>query len=143
MADIFHDFPINAPSDKVFLAVSTPGGLESWWTKRTSGEPALGSEYQLWFGPEYDWRAIVSKYVPNVAFELTITKAMEDWMGTLVGFVLNEGEGRTQVRFYHSGWPEASDHFRGSTFCWALYLRLLKRFVEHDEVVEYEGRDNA
>ena len=143
MADIFHDFPVNASSDKVFQAISTAAGLAAWWTKRSSGEPALESEYQLWFGPEYDWRAAVTKCVPDVEFELKLTKAMEDWLGTLVGFLLKESDGTTQVSFYHTGWPEANDHYRGSSFCWALYLRLLKRYIENNEVVAYEDRDKA
>jgi hypothetical protein len=33
-----------------------------------------------------------------------------------------------------------SAHYRTSSFCWAMYLRLLKRYVEHGEVVPYEKR---
>lgn len=78
MADIFHDFPVKASSDLVFRAVSTPAGLDAWWTKRSSGEPAIGAEYELWFGPEYDWRAVVSRFVSNTEFELEMTRAQED-----------------------------------------------------------------
>ena len=37
--DILHDFPIKAPLDRVFQAVSTPEGLDRWWTKRSEGKP--------------------------------------------------------------------------------------------------------
>ena len=60
MADIFHDFPIKSPVNRVFEAVSTPGGLDQWWTKRSAGHPTLGAEFELWFGPKYDWRAKVA-----------------------------------------------------------------------------------
>ncbi len=46
----------------------------------------------------------------------------------------------TQVRFEHTGWPVANDHYRISNYCWAMYLRLLKRYVEAGEVVPYEKR---
>ena len=143
MADIYHDFAITAKRASVFQAVSTSAGLTAWWTLRTKGEPIPGGEYELWFGPEYDWRALVSKCVPNTEFELELTKSMGDWQGTRVGFRLEESKGVTHVRFHHTGWPEANDHFRGSSFCWALYLRLLKRYVEYGEVVPYEDRDKA
>src|SRR5262249_40396113 len=65
MADIFHDFLVKAPATKVFDAVSTPHGLDQWWTKRSSGEPKEGAEYELWFGPQYDWRAKVTKCVKD------------------------------------------------------------------------------
>jgi hypothetical protein len=55
MPDIFHDFPIEVSPDRVFEAISTPRGLDAWWTKKSSGRPAEGGEYELWFGPQYDW----------------------------------------------------------------------------------------
>ena len=64
---------------------TTPGGLDEWWTQRSSGEPKEGAEYELWFGPEYDWRARVTRCVPDVEFELQMTRADADWTGTRVG----------------------------------------------------------
>ncbi len=74
---------------------------------------------------------------------MEITRAQEDWLGTRVGFVLEESEGLTQVRFCHSGWPGSTEHYRVSCYCWAMYLRLLKRYVEHGEVIPYEDRLDA
>ena len=143
MADIFHHFPIKASTQPIFQAVSTPTGLDSWWTKRSSGRPEDGAEYKLWFGPAYDWDAVVSRCLPGREFELEMMKAQDDWRGTRVGFFLEENEGVTQVRFHHSGWPESNEHYRVSCYCWAMYLRLLKRYVEHGEVVRYEERLDA
>lgn len=143
MPDIFHHFPIKAPRQKVFQAISTPAGLDTWWTKRSSGEPAEGAEYELWFSPDYDWRAVVACYIPDSEFEMDITSAQEDWLGTRVGFSLEEKEGVTQVRFRHTGWPEVNEHFRVSSYCWAALLRLLRRYVELGEVVPYEDRLDA
>ncbi len=140
MADIFHDFPIKAPMSEVFRAVSTPAGLDSWWTKQSSGEPSPGAEYELGFGPDFDWRAVVSKSIPDTEFELEITRSMDDWLGTRIGFRLEETNGITNVRFHHTGWPDADDHYRTSSFCWAMYLRLLGRHVETGEVVPYDDR---
>ena len=140
MPDIFHYFPIKAASQKVFQAISTPLGLDAWWTNRASGAPVEGAEYELGFGPEYDWRAVVSQYVPDTEFEFELTSAMDDWLGTRVGFTLDEQDGVTQVRFRHTGWPESNEHFRVSCYCWAAYLRLLRRYVELGEVVPYEDR---
>jgi uncharacterized protein YndB with AHSA1/START domain len=140
MADILHCFPIKAPRQQVFLAVATPAGLDSWWTKRSSGQPQPGAEYELWFGAEYDWRATASQCVADTEFELELTRADEDWRGTRLGFHLEEKDGATQVHFHHLGWPEENDHYRTSCYCWAMYLRLLKRYVEYGEVVPYEDR---
>jgi len=98
MADILHDLPIKAPIDRVFDAVSTPEGLDAWWTDRSSGTPGMGEEYVLWFGPEYDWRARVSRIAPPTDFELEMTRADDDWTGTHVGFRLQPRDGATWLQ---------------------------------------------
>jgi uncharacterized protein YndB with AHSA1/START domain len=143
MVDILHDFPITAPPEQVFAAVSTAEGLDSRWTKRCVGEPAQGAEYELFFGPGYDWRAKVSRCQPGAEFELEITSADSDWTGTRVGFSMEPRDGGTWVRFWNSGWAEANAHHRRSSFCWAMYLRQLRRYVERGQTVAYEDRFEA
>jgi uncharacterized protein YndB with AHSA1/START domain len=142
MADIYHDFPIQASLARVFEAFSTSNGLDAWWTKKSSGRPALGEEYVLWFGPQYDWRAQVTRCVAPSEFELQITRADQDWNGTRVGIRL-DGQETTNVSFYHTGWPSANQHWRISCYCWAMYLRLLRRYLENGEFVAYEDRLDA
>jgi len=143
MADILHQFPIKASARQVFQAMATPAGLDSWWTKRSIGEPVEGAEYEFWFAPEYDWRGVVTRCALNQELEWKITLADADWEGTRVGFRLQEQAGVTTVNFYHRDWATANEHFRISSYCWATYLRLLKRYVEQGEVVAYEKRDEA
>lgn len=143
MPDILHDFPVNAPAARVFEAMSTPAGLDEWWTLRSSGLPAVGAEYELDFGPGYAWRARVTRHEPGKAFELQMTSADADWTGTRVGFSLEEREGTTRVRFHHAGWREANEHHRVSCFCWAMYLRVLRRHLQHGERVPYDRRFDA
>jgi uncharacterized protein YndB with AHSA1/START domain len=140
MPSILHDFFINAPAKKVFACISSPNGLDQWWTKHSSAEQVLGGVYELWFGPEYDWRGKVTKLNPNTDFELEIFNADKDWNGTLVGFHLEEKDGAAIIRFYHKNWHEENEHFRISSYCWAMYLRILKRYLEHGETVPYEDR---
>jgi uncharacterized protein YndB with AHSA1/START domain len=143
MADILHDFPIRAARNRVFHAMSSPSGLDTWWTEKSSGEPREGAEYELGFGPEYQWRATVTRCVPESEFELQMVRADTDWIGTRVGFRLeSRGEG-TWVCFYHAGWPSINEHYRISCTCWAMYLRILRRSLEHGEMVPYETRLDA
>jgi uncharacterized protein YndB with AHSA1/START domain len=140
MPDIYSDFPIKVPAADVFRVVSTPAGLDQWGTKRSAGTPQAGAEYELWFGPEYDWRARVTACAAPRHFEIEITRAGEDWLGTRVGFDIT-GQGTTcQVRFYHTGWPLSNEHYRVSCYCWPMYLRILRRYLEHGETVPYEQR---
>ena len=143
MPDIYCDFGIRASLDKVFAAVSTPQGLDQWWTKTCKGKAEQGAEFKLGFGPGYDWHAKVSKCRPCSEFELEIEEADADWNGTRVGFRLESKRERTGVQFYHTGWPTLNEHYRISCYCWASYLRLLRRNLEYGEYVPYEERDNA
>lgn len=140
MPDIVHQLSIHAPPARVFPAVSTPAGLDAWWTKRSAGEAREGAEFTLWFGPEYDWRARVTACRAPAAFELELVQAHQDWLGTRVGFELAEQAGGTEVTFHHAGWPRANEHWRVSCYCWAMYLRILRRHLEHGKVVPYERR---
>ena len=140
MADIFQDLPINATAGRVFQAISTPCGLDCWWTQKSAGEPAEGAEYELWFGPQYDWRARVTQCVADAEFELGMVRADADWLGTRVGFRLDSQAEATLVRFHHTGWPSLNEHYRTSCHCWAMYLRILRRYLEHGEFVPYENR---
>jgi uncharacterized protein YndB with AHSA1/START domain len=140
MADIFLDFPIKASRDRVFQALTTPAGLNQWWTENSAGQPIMGAELELGFGPEYQWRAKVTNLVADSEFELQMVSADKDWIGTRVGFRLDSKGGTTQVHFYHTGWPSPNEHWRISCYCWAMYLRILRRYLELGEVVAYENR---
>jgi len=143
MADILQDFPIRAEPARVFAAISTPRGLDEWWTLTSSGEAREGATYDLGFGPSYQWRAVVTACEPGTRFELRLTDADPDWTGSVVGFALEPFEGGTLLRFSHRGWPAPNEHYRTSSHCWALYLRVLRRHLEHGERVPYEKRLDA
>ena len=143
MTDILQDFPILVTPNRVFDGVSQPALLDQWWTLRSSGRPTVGATYELDFGPNYLWRAVVTASRPGAAFELRLTDADRDWKDTVVGFDLSASGTGTHVRFYHRGWPEPNEHYRTSCHCWALYLRLLRRYLERGETVPYADRLDA
>lgn len=143
MANIFHYLPINAPIDKVFEAISTPSGLDRWWTKASLGKAVIGEVFHFHFEPNYNWTAIVSKCVPDKEFEFTMQISDKDWEGSKIGFRLTKKDNVTDVQFYHTGWNEDNEHLRISNFCWAMYLRLLKRNLEFGEFVHYADRLNV
>jgi uncharacterized protein YndB with AHSA1/START domain len=140
MPDIFHSFQIAATAERIFETVSTPEGLDQWWTQTSKGKPALDQTFELNFGPAYQWKAVVTKINPDSEFEFTIKDSDPDWFNTKVGFALQPDAGITNVNFYHTGWPKANEHYRISSFCWAMYLRLLKRYIEFGEKTPYEKR---
>jgi uncharacterized protein YndB with AHSA1/START domain len=111
MADIYHHFTINSPAKKVFEAISSSEGLDQWLTKSSSVVLEMGGVYTLNFGPPYIWKAVVTKYKTDSLFELEMTDADTDWLGTKVGFTLFRQEGFTKIHFYYTGWLESNEHF--------------------------------
>jgi len=139
---IIHQLQINASSKEVFEGISLPSGLNQWWTKGSSGRPELGSLYDLDFG-NVQWQAQVTHMIPPQEFELTMTRSDPDWLDTIINFQLTDNPQGVSLKFTHRGWPSANDHFHISNYCWAMYLRILKRFLEHGEKVAYENRLNV
>lgn len=140
MPSILHDFMINADPEKVFDAISRPAEVDKWWSLECSGSPAVGEVYRLFFGEPWDWRARIVLCERGRAFEWEMIDAMPDWMGTRVGFDLDMSGDATRVRFHHRGWKEENEHFRVSSYCWAMLLRLLKVYVERGEVMPHAQR---
>ena len=143
MPDILHRLSIRAPAERVFEAITTPPGLDAWWTLESRGEPVPHSEYELDFGPGSHWRAKVTRTRANEGFELEMTYAAPDWIGTLVGFELTREGDATHLFVSHSGWTDAGEQFAVTSTRWALYLRLLRRYLELGEVVSFVDRGNA
>ncbi len=141
MHSIYHSFTIKATPGNVFDGFTTPEGLDAWWTKTSSGKASTGTVYTLDFGPGYVWKAIVTQCEAGKAFELQMTEADAEWTGSKIGVSLTDkGNAVTAVDFYHSGWPEINHGYKYSAYCWAMYLRILKRYIEFGEQVPYEKR---
>ena len=82
----------------------------------------------------------MTQCVPASAFELQVFASHEDWNETRVGFALENKGKTTNLKFHHLGWPTANEHWRISCYCWAMYLRIMRRVLEHGESVPYERR---
>jgi len=142
MQTIYHDFTINTAIEKVFETISTPYGLDTWWTQRSSGKQEIGSVFNLFFTEEYNWFAEVSILKNNDQVEFKITKATEEWLPTSFGFNLKEeSPGVTAVQFYHKDWKEISKEYRTASFCWADLLRQMKQYLEKGIITPFNQRN--
>lgn len=143
MNKIVFRFPVCAPIESVFAALTNSEGLDSWWTMTSSCEPMAGGECKFGFGPEYQWRAVVSDWEPDWLVEYRFTEADSDWTGTTLRFALSAVRDLTMVDFAHANWREANEHFRTTSFCWAMYLRLMRVYLETGSVIPYDQRLDA
>lgn len=137
---IYHDLIIEAPAETVFKAISEPKHLVNWWPLKCTGEPELGSEYNFYFAPEYDWYGKVSKIIPNRVFQIKMTKSEPNWDPTTFGFEMSEEEEKVFLSFTHLDWPERNSHFRIASFCWAMLLKGLKDYAEKGIILPFDER---
>ncbi|MBX2827171.1 MAG: SRPBCC domain-containing protein [Flavobacteriaceae bacterium] len=137
---IFHDLVISGTPKQVFDSVYLPEHLNNWWTLKCKGAPILGTEYNLYFAPEYNWLAEVVAVIPNESFHLKMTRSSDDWSTTTFGFDLEQKDDGVLLKFSHLGWLHCNHEFRNSSFCWALLLNGLKQYVESGHVIPFEER---
>jgi len=131
MYHICHDIEIHAFANDIYSLCTTPEGLNSWWTEKSSGKLGVNEEYQFYFSDEYDWRGKVLELSKNQSISYFMTEADEDWDSTIVSFeIIHIEDHRYLLRFEHRNWKEINKHFRRSSFCWAMYLNTLKENAE-------------
>ncbi|MEQ6124252.1 SRPBCC domain-containing protein [Pseudotenacibaculum sp. MALMAid0570] len=138
---IYHNLLIKASVEKVFDAISLPEHLNNWWSLKSSGEPKLGTKYNLNFTDQYNWFGIVSEVKQNELFFIKMTEADDDWNPTTFGFVLEPKDNGTYLRFSHTGWLKNNDHLKHSSFCWAMLLNGLKNYVEKGVIISFDKRE--
>jgi len=137
---IYFNFIIKSDKFSVYKAVSEPEHLEKWWPLKCSGIPQIGQEYNFNFTDEYDWYAEVKscKVWDHIYYKMTTSD--DDWDLTTFGFKLKEKEKGIYLNFFHEDWPELNNHFKHSSFCWAMLLNALKNYLEQGIIVPFNDR---
>ena len=72
MPEILHAIHIASTRAFVFDAMTTPTGLNQWWTLDADGEPTFGALFRLGFGPEFQRTGRVTRCEPQTSFEMTM-----------------------------------------------------------------------
>lgn len=129
MTTIRHNVAIKASPEKIFSAVTTQEGLESWWAKQTIAKPEVGFVNVFTFG-KFRNEMKVTTLSPNKKVEWECINSIDEWIGTTISFDLEEKDGRTILRFAHSGWSAVTDTFAGCNYDWALFMKSLKSLCE-------------
>jgi uncharacterized protein YndB with AHSA1/START domain len=129
MADIRHKLVIKAAPGNVYEAVTTQHGLEGWWCKQTIAKPEVGSVHTFIFG-DSKTEMKVSELTSNKRVQWQCITSVDEWVHTNISFELEEKDGRTVLRFAHSGWRAATDFFDACNYDWGRFLVSLKTFCE-------------
>lgn len=129
MADIKHKLVIKTAPEKVFKAITTQEGLESWWCTQTTAKPELGFVNVFIFGNSRN-EMKVTELVPGKKVVWQCINSIEEWVGTNLSFDFEEKEGKTILRFTHGDWKAATDMFADCNYNWAIFLKSLKALCE-------------
>ncbi|MFW9923869.1 MAG: SRPBCC domain-containing protein [Candidatus Thorarchaeota archaeon] len=133
---IIHKVLIKADRKKVFDAMTTAKGLDSWFTKGTEIDRKPGGKFIFrWinWGPEKvttEANAVVVEINPPERF---VFKWWEDHYTTIEMDFIETGEG-TIVSLKETGYEDSKEGHRRCLECatgWGEALTLLKFYVEH------------
>jgi uncharacterized protein YndB with AHSA1/START domain len=142
MYQILHDLNIKVDKSTIFNAISTPDGLNNWWTLKCDGKPGIDEIFNLYFTNEYNWYAKITKFEFDEVIEFTMISSSFDWLPTKFGFILTQIDtNTTSVSFYHSNWKEENKEFRITSYCWANLLRQLKNYLEQGIITPFNERN--
>jgi uncharacterized protein YndB with AHSA1/START domain len=128
-ADIRINVVIKATSEKVYSAVITQEGLQSWWCKQATAKPELGFVNVFPFG-KFRNEMKITELIPDKKVVWNCIDSIEEWIGTEIIFDLEEKDGNTILRFAQAGWKSITDTYAGCTYEWAIFLKSLKSFCE-------------
>ena len=129
MPEIRHNIIIKTTSERVYEAITTQEGLANWWAKQTIAKPVIGFVNIFTFGT-FRNEMKVTMLNPNKKVEWHCINSIEEWIDTDISFDLEEKDGRTILRFVHSGWRGVTDTFAGCNYDWGRFMTSLKLFCE-------------
>ena len=129
MADILHRVGIKSSTDKVYNALATREGLASWWTNDTQGESKVGRVLRFRFGSGgFDMKVLELHPAKRVLWQ--VVDGPEEWIGTTIGFDLEQRGDWTIVLFKHAGWKQPVEFMHHCSTKWAVYLMSFKSLLE-------------
>jgi uncharacterized protein YndB with AHSA1/START domain len=130
MADILHRVGVVAPLGDVYRALATPEGLAGWWTADTVGESESGGKLAFRFGEAGGFDMEILELDPAGRVRWRVTGGPGEWIGTEIGWRLDQRGDYTIVLFAHEGWREPVEFMHHCSTKWATFLMSLKEFVE-------------
>ena len=119
-----------ASQDTVFEALTTTGGVSSWWGPAT-GSASIGGDLEFMFGEHLvRFRVTVADRPTRVRWHTVDCDVMPDWVGTTIAFDLSSTEdGGTTLYFRHAGLVPQLACYEQCSNDWGTFL--------HSSLVSY------
>jgi uncharacterized protein YndB with AHSA1/START domain len=125
MPDILHRIGINAPTARVYTALTTLEGVRGWWVSSATGDAHNGGTIDFGF-----CQMKVEVAHPGTLVRWRCVGGPEEWVGTTVTFRLVWKDEQTFVVFSHEGWREPVEFMHHCSTKWAVFLFSLRELVE-------------
>lgn len=123
---------------RIFDAITTQGGLASFWTPDVTASAEAGSTLRFGFEPApADLEVTLEMADRGEGVVWAAGDSWPDWSGTTITWSFTgspTGDG-TRVVLVHDGWPDdhADPDLGSVAYTWSLVLGALKGYVESGE----------
>lgn len=130
---------IEAKTDAVYAALTTPGGLRGWWTEDCDVATVVGGTHEFRFGPHYKQFRIETlepdaevRWLCTVAhLDVDSFSRKDEWVGTRIVFRLSaSGQGQTRLDLEHLGLVPEFECYEICAGGWKQFLESLQQYVE-------------
>ena len=112
--------------------------VKLWWTENLEGgSQKLNDQFTVQFGEVHVSTQKVVEMIPDQSVVWLVTESalnfVEDkaeWTGTKISFDIFQEDGKTKVRFTHSGLNPAIDCYEACSNAWGQYIQQsLKQLI--------------
>jgi uncharacterized protein YndB with AHSA1/START domain len=138
-APLMHSVTIDADADKIYEAISTGKGLESFWTRDSQAEAKVGSIARFGFGgPRLELK--VEELKPDTLVRWSTLGGFPEWAGTTITWEIGRSEhGGSEVKFSHAGWPSELPQadLASVNYTWGRIVGRLKKYMETGKPVPF------
>ncbi|KAF0812087.1 hypothetical protein IGB42_03364 [Andreprevotia sp. IGB-42] len=149
MSHFQQSLTIDATPAAVYAALTTPAGLQGWWTKDSDVDAAnqLGGLLQFRFGPHYKQMRVEQlepgrevRWLCTVAhLDFDHLKRQDEWVGTQVHFHLTpQGANHTRLDFEHIGLVPAFECYDLCQGGWQHFLASLQQYAQTGQGTPHE-----
>lgn len=149
MKDYQCTITINAPSQKVYEAITTQKGIQNWWTKECEVQSKLGGKATMRFGKTYNvmqfekltGNEVQWKCVEQHHEEEKPLSRDDEWVGTKVIFLIKQVDpALTELRFTHQGLNPSLECFDICQRGWDHFIKTsLKNYLEQGQGQPYSN----
>lgn len=129
MSEINHDLTINAQSETIYHALTTPEGLQAWFTAHVKGSGKVGTNWDLDFTnqPFFSWQILTAEK-SHIAWKCL--QGPGNASGTEVEFTLAPDANKTILTISHRGWTAGDPKFTKCVDIWRTLMNCLQHYCE-------------